>query len=57
MGEGVVREFGMDVYSLLRLKWTANKDALYSTGKCAHRSVLVWMEGSVGENGYVYMYS
>ena len=57
MGEGVVREFGMDVYSLLRLKWTANKDALYSTGKCAHRSVLVWMEGSVWENGYVYMYS
>ena len=55
MGEGVVREFGMDMYTLLCLKWTANKDVLYSTGNSAQRSVPVWMEGSVGENGYVYM--
>ena len=30
--EGVVREFGMDVYTLLYLKWITNKDRLYSKG-------------------------
>ena len=25
-GEGIVREFGMDVYTLLYLKWLINKD-------------------------------
>ena len=31
--DGVVREFGMDVYTLLYLKWITNKDLLYSTSK------------------------
>ena len=26
----IVREFGMDVYTLLHLKWITNKDLLYS---------------------------
>ena len=26
MGEGVVREFGMDMHTLLYLKWITNKD-------------------------------
>ena len=26
MGEGIVREFGMDMYTLLYLKWVTNKD-------------------------------
>ena len=30
--EGVVREFGMDVYTLLYLKWITNEDRLYSKG-------------------------
>ena len=31
--EGIVREFGMDMYTLLYLKWiTTNKDLLYTTG-------------------------
>ena len=28
--EGLVREFGMDMYTLLYLKWITNKDLLYS---------------------------
>ena len=28
-GEGTVREFGMDMYTLLYLKWITNKDLLY----------------------------
>ena len=30
-GEGIVREFGIDMYTLLYLKWIINKDLLYST--------------------------
>ena len=26
MGEGIVKEFGMDMYTLLYLKWITNKD-------------------------------
>ena len=33
--EEIVREFGMDVYTLLYLKWITNKDLLYSTGHSA----------------------
>ena len=32
-GEGIVREFGMDRYTLLYLKCKTNKDILYSIGK------------------------
>ena len=31
-GEGIVREFGIDKYTLLYLKWITNKDLQYSTG-------------------------
>ena len=34
-GKGIVREFGMDRYTLLYLKWITNKDLLYSTGNSA----------------------
>ena len=52
-GEWIVREFWMDVYALLYLKWITNKDILYSTWN------VTWQpggEGVMGENGYVYMY-
>ena len=35
MQEGLVREFGMDMYTLLYLKWITNKDLLPSTGNSA----------------------
>ena len=34
-GEGIVREFGIEVYTLLYLKLITNKDLLYSTGNSA----------------------
>ena len=37
---GIVREFGMDMYTLLYLKWITNKDLLYSTGNSAQYSVI-----------------
>jgi len=30
-GEGIVREFGIDMYTLLYLKWITNKDLLFSS--------------------------
>ena len=37
--EGIVSEFGMDVYTLLYLKWITNMDLLYSTWNSAEWSV------------------
>ena len=42
-GEGVVREFGMDMYTLLYLKWISNKDLLYSTWNSVQCYVAAWM--------------
>ena len=32
-GEGIGREFGMDIYILLYLKWITNKDLLHNIWK------------------------
>ena len=32
MGEGIVKEFEMEMYTPLYLKWTINKDLLYNAG-------------------------
>ena len=50
------REFGMDMYILLYLKWITNRDLLYGTWNSAECYVAAWMGGEVGENGYMYMY-
>ena len=33
--EGIIRECGIDMYTLLYLKWITNKDLLYNTGNSA----------------------
>ena len=48
MGEGTVREFVMDMYILLYLKWITNKDLL-SLPKTPP------IQGSLGKNGYMYI--
>ena len=55
MGEGIVRESGMDMDTLLYLTWRTSKDLLSSTENSAQCHVAAWVEGSLGENGYVYM--
>ena len=51
--EGIVREFGMVMYTLLYLKWITNKDLLYSTGNSAQCYVAAWRGGEFGgENVY-----
>ena len=43
VGDGIVSEFGMDMYTLLYLKWTTNKELLWSTGSSAQCYVAAWM--------------
>ena len=38
--EGIVRDSGTDMYTLLYLKQATNKDLLYSTGNSAQYSVI-----------------
>ena len=55
-GEAIVREFGVDMYTLLCLKWTTNKDLLNSTGNLLN---VIWQPGGewgLGENGSMRMY-
>ena len=47
-GEGVAREVGMVMYTLLNLKWITNKDLLSLTWSSAQRYVAAWMGGGFG---------
>ena len=47
-GEGIVREFENNMYTLLYLKWITNKDLLYSTMNSAQCYVGAWMGGGFG---------
>ena len=48
MGEGIVREFGIDMYTLLYLKWITSKDLLYGTCSSAQYYVTERMAGEFG---------
>ena len=48
MGEGMVREFGMVMYTLLYVKWVSNKGLLYSPGDSAQCYVEAWVGGEFG---------
>ena len=52
------REFGMDMYTPLHLKWITSEDPLYSTGNSAqcYVSNSPGWEESLGDNGYTCMY-
>lgn len=42
--DGIVREFGKVMYTLLYLKWVVNRDLLYSAWNSAQCCVAAWME-------------
>ena len=46
--EGIVREFGTDVYTLLYLKWITSKDLLYSTWDSTPCYVAAWLGQKFG---------
>jgi len=47
-GGGIVREFDMDIHTLLCLKWITNKDLLYRTWSCAQCYVASWIGKEFG---------
>ena len=54
IGEGIVREFGMDMDTLLHLTWRNSKDLLDSTGNSAQYSVItLWFPGGRMGEGIV----
>ena len=55
-GEGIVREFGIEMCRLLYLKWITSRDPLWSTGRSA-RCYEAAFRPSLGKKGYVCMYS
>ena len=54
-GEGIVREFGKVIQTLLSLKRITNKDLLHSTGNSAQCFVAAWMGRGLGEE-WVHVY-
>ena len=51
------RESGMDMYTLLYLKWITNKDLLYSKENTAQCQVAAWMGEEFGGDWiHVYIY-
>ena len=55
-GDGLVREFEVNFYTGLYLKWITNKDLLYSTGNSAQCYAAAWMgEEFGGEWVHVYV--
>ena len=53
--EGMVREFGTNMYTLIHLKQVTNKVLLCSTGDSVQCYVVVWMGGEFGGEWYMYM--
>ena len=47
--KGIGREFEVDMYTLLYLKWITSKDPLCSTGNSVYCHVAAWMGGGVWE--------
>ena len=54
--EGKIREFGVNMYILLCLKWITSKDLLHSTWNSAQCYVAAWMGGGFGGDGYMCVY-
>ena len=55
MGEGIVRELGMDMPTLLYLKWTSNKDLQTQGTLHSVRWQPGWEEFGEGIHGYVWL--
>ena len=48
-------EFGMDMYTLLYLRWITNEDLLNSTRNSAQCYVAAWMGGEFEEEEWIHV--
>ena len=53
---GIVRNFGMDMYTLLCLKWTTNKTYSRAQGALLHVMWQPGWDGGLGEKRSMYIY-
>ena len=54
-GAEIVRESGIDMYTLLYFKWITNKDLLYGTSNSAQCYVAAWEFGRDCIHVYVWL--
>ena len=54
-GGGINWKIGIDVYTLLYIKYITNKELLYSTGNSTQYSLMVYM-GNLKKSGDIYLY-
>ena len=54
-GSGRDWEIGIDIYTLLYIKYITNKDLLYSTGNSTQYSVMAYM-GKESKTEWIYAY-
>ena len=47
--KGMVKDLGVDMYTLLYLKWVTKKDLLCSTGNFVQCYAAAWMESEFGD--------
>ena len=55
LGEGIVKELGMDMSTLLYFKWITYKDLLYNTRNSAQCYMAAWMGGEFGRE-WIHVY-
>ena len=54
-GGGISWEIGIDIYTLLYIKYITNKNLLYSTGNSTQYSVLAYL-GKESKKEWIYVY-
>ena len=54
-GGGINWEIGIDIYTLLYIKWITNKDLLYSIGNSTQYSVMTYM-GKEPKKEWIHIY-
>ena len=52
---GMHWEIGIDMYTLMCIKWMTNKNLLYSTGNSTQYSVMAYM-GKESKKEWIYLY-
>ena len=55
MGEGIVREFGIDMYMLLYLKWITNKDRGLCSMLCGYQYIFLQRRHTAGQKAHEKM--
>ena len=56
-GAGINQELGINIHTLLYIRWITNKDLLYSTGNSTKYSVIAYVRKESEKDEYMYIYN